>query len=121
MRRLRDVGEFGLIELISGWIGDAYPRQVVLGPGDDAAVLRPPAGQDLVISTDSLVEDVHFRFATQAAKTVGRRALATNLSDLAAMGATPLACVAALCAPPDLELRLCWQNANNSHSLLFLI
>ena len=106
MKRLKDVGEFGLIELISGWIGDVQPRQVVLGPGDDAAVLRPPAGQDLVVSTDSLVENVHFRWSTQAARTVGRRALVANLSDLAAMGAKPLGCVAAVCAPPDLELRV---------------
>ena len=97
MRRLRDVGEFGLIELISRWVPDGGPR-VVLGPGDDAAVLRPPDGHDLVVSTDSLVEDVHYRFQTQAARLVGRRALIANLSDLAAMGALPLGCVAALCA-----------------------
>jgi thiamine-monophosphate kinase len=101
---LRDVGEFGLIELISRWIPDGG-RQVVLGPGDDAAVLRPPRGHDLVVSTDSLVEGVHFRFQTQSARLVGRRALAASLSDLAAMGASPLGCVAALCAPGDLPLR----------------
>lgn len=78
---------------------------MVLGPGDDGAVLRPPDGHDLVVSTDSLVQGVHFRFETQAAKLVGRRALVANLSDLAAMGAAPLGCVAALCAPGDLPLR----------------
>ncbi len=85
---------------------DAAGPAVVQGPGDDGAVLRAPPGQDLVVSTDSLVEDVHFRWRTQSARLVGRRALVANLSDLAAMGASPLACVAALCAPPDLELRL---------------
>ena len=104
MQRLRDLGEFGLIELIRRWTPKAS-RRVVLGPGDDGAILRPPPGHDLVVSTDSLVEDVHFRFETQSARLVGRRALVANLSDLAAMGATPLACVAALCAPGDLPVR----------------
>ena len=104
MRRLRDVGEFGLIELISRWVPDGG-RRVVLGPGDDAAVLRPPVGHDLVVNTDSLVEGVHYRFQTQSARLVGRRALIVSLSDLAAMGAAPLGCVAALCAPGALPLR----------------
>jgi thiamine-monophosphate kinase len=106
VKRLRDVGEFGLIELISRWIGDDTSSRVVVGPGDDCAVLRPKAGSDLVVSTDSLVEGVHFRWQTQSARLIGRRALVANLSDLAAMGAEPLGCVAALCAPGDLELRL---------------
>ncbi len=106
VRTLSDVGEFGFIELIRGWLGTASSSRVILGPGDDAAVLRPPDGCDLVVSTDSLVEDVHFRFSTQSARLVGRRAMVANLSDLAAMGARPLGCVAALCAPGSLELRL---------------
>ena len=106
MRRIRDIGEFGLIELISGWIGEGQGPRVVLGTGDDGAVLRPAKGHDIVVSTDSLVEDVHFRWRTQSARFVGRRAVVANLSDLAAMGAAPMGCVAALCVPPDLELRL---------------
>ena len=51
MRRLRDVGEFGFIEMISGWIGAGEDPRVILGPGDDGAVLRPPPGRDLVVST----------------------------------------------------------------------
>lgn len=104
MQRLRDLGEFGLIERIRRWTPKAS-RHVILGPGDDGAILRPPRGHDLVVSTDSLVEDVHFRFGTQSARAIGRRALVANLSDLAAMGATPLGCVAALCAPGDLPVR----------------
>jgi thiamine-monophosphate kinase len=104
MRQLSDVGEFGLIERIIRRIGDPRSSRVLLGPGDDAAVLRPPAGRDLVVSTDALVEDVHFRWCSQAPATVGRRALLVNLSDLAAMGATPLGFVVALAAPPTLAL-----------------
>ncbi len=61
---------------------------VVLGIGDDAAVLEIPAGQQLVVSTDMLVAGVHFPENT-APEAIGHKALAVNLSDLAAMGATP--------------------------------
>ena len=77
---------------------------MVLGIGDDAALLRLRAGDDLAVSTDALVEDVHFRFASETPRAIGRRALAAALSDLAAMGARPLAVVAALAAPPTLPL-----------------
>ena len=105
--QLRDLGEFGLIERVAR----AARRQpgsgaVVLGIGDDAAVLRPAKGEDLVVTTDALVEDVHFRFGTQSHRCIGRRALVANLSDLAAMGARPLGFVLALAAPPSLEVRV---------------
>ena len=61
---------------------------VVLGIGDDAAVLEVPVGQQLVISTDALVSGVHFPEHTDP-EAIGHKALAVNLSDLAAMGATP--------------------------------
>lgn len=61
---------------------------VVLGIGDDAALLNVPAGQELVVSTDLLVGGVHFADDAEA-ESVGHKALAVNLSDLAAMGATP--------------------------------
>jgi thiamine-monophosphate kinase len=61
---------------------------VVLGIGDDAALLNVPAGHELVVTTDMLVAGVHFPEATDA-RSIGHKALAVNLSDLAAMGATP--------------------------------
>jgi thiamine-monophosphate kinase len=106
--RLRDVGEFGLIDRIAriaGPAGRPRGRAVVLGIGDDAAVVRARPGEDLVATTDALVEGVHFRFATQGARAIGARALAVNLSDLAAMGARPLGALLALAAPPGLALR----------------
>jgi len=63
-------------------------RDVALGIGDDAAVVRPPAGRDLVTTTDVLVNGVHFPEDTPA-DAVGHKALAVNLSDVAAMGAEP--------------------------------
>lgn len=75
-------------------IRDYFARQplvradVILGIGDDAAVLEVPADQQLVMSTDTLVSGVHFPEATDP-EAIGHKALAVNLSDLAAMGASP--------------------------------
>lgn len=66
----------------------ALPDDVVLGVGDDAALLRVPSGDELVVTVDTLVEGVHFPIATDP-YSIGHKALAVNLSDLAAMGARP--------------------------------
>lgn len=105
MRSLGDLGEFGLIERIRRAAAKQPKAQVVLGIGDDAALIRPRAGEDLVVSADTLVEGVHFRWQTQSAARIGQRALIVNLSDLAAMGARPLGFTLALAAPPDLEIK----------------
>jgi len=70
----------------------------VLGPGDDCALLTPSPGLQLAVSTDMLVEGRHF-FADVDPAALGHKALAVNLSDLAAMGATPLACLLSLALP----------------------
>ena len=89
--------EFDLIELIRE--RTAQPRgDVVLGIGDDAALLKPPTGQQLVACTDTLVEGVHFPRGT-APEDLGWKSLAVNLSDLAAMGATPAWAMLALTLP----------------------
>lgn len=67
---------------------DSYRDDVVLGVGDDAAIVRPAAGSHLVIAADVLNEDVHFPASTQPSA-IGHKALAVNLSDLASMGAIP--------------------------------
>jgi thiamine-monophosphate kinase len=71
---------------------------VILGIGDDAALLRPPRGADLAVTVDAVVEGVHFG-AGFAPEDVGWKALAVNLSDLAAMGARPLWALCALAVP----------------------
>jgi thiamine-monophosphate kinase len=92
-----DAMEFDLIELIRQ--RTAQPRDDVrLGIGDDAAVLAVPAGQDLVVAIDTLVEGVHFPRGTAAAD-IGWKALAVNLSDLAAMGASPAWALLSLTLP----------------------
>jgi thiamine-monophosphate kinase len=104
---LRDLGEFALIERIERLArraGATRGRAVVLGIGDDAALLRLAAGEDLAVSTDALVEGVHFRWRDEAPASIGRRAMTAALSDLAAMGARPLGVVVALAAPPRLAV-----------------
>lgn len=87
-------GEFDIIREIVRRLG---PR--ARGIGDDAAVLDVPAGERLVVSTDSAIEDVHFRRAWLTPAEIGWRATMAALSDLAAMGATPLGALVALAAP----------------------
>ena len=78
----------------------AIDDPVVLGIGDDCALLQPAPGQQLAISCDMLVEGRHF-FADVDPAALGHKALAVNLSDLAACGAEPLACTLALALPPE--------------------
>ncbi len=96
--RLRDLGEHAWIARLTRRL--PVGRRTLLGPGDDAAVLRP-GRRPLVVTTDSLVEGVHFRAGWETPAALGRRAYRVNLSDVAAMGATPLAALVAIEAPPD--------------------
>ncbi len=94
-----DLGEHGLIDLIRQRVG-APPAWVAVGIGDDAAVLEPARNRLEVVTTDALIEGVHFDRAFTPPAAIGHRALAVNLSDLAAMGATPRAALLSLALPP---------------------
>jgi len=72
---------------------------VVKGIGDDCAILRPRANQDLVFTTDFALEDRHFTLRTHTAADIGHKALARSLSDLAAMGSEPVFCLVSLAVP----------------------
>jgi thiamine-monophosphate kinase len=96
------LGEFGLIEALrrrAGTAGGSWRQSI----GDDAAVLRPRAGRELVITADALVEGVHFRWTTTSPRELGGKILEVNLSDLAAMGARPLGFLLALCLPAEAD------------------
>jgi thiamine-monophosphate kinase len=93
------MSEFDLIAKIAQRVTPR--RDVLTGIGDDCAILAPPVGQHLAVSTDTLVADVHF-FAHTEPYLIGYKSLAVNLSDLAAMGAKPLWYTLALTLPsPD--------------------
>ncbi|MBE9374424.1 thiamine-phosphate kinase [Saccharopolyspora sp. HNM0983] len=92
------VGEFGLIDRVTS--GRDHSAGTLLGPGDDAAVLAAPDGR-VVAATDVLVEQVHFRFDWSTPRQVGRKAVAVNLSDIAAMGAVPTGLLVGLGCSPE--------------------
>ncbi|MCI0667401.1 MAG: thiamine-phosphate kinase [Methylococcaceae bacterium] len=91
------LAEFGLIDRYFRGIGPALDS-TVLGVGDDCAVLRLPADQLLLVTTDTLVENIHF-LAGSDPESLGHKSLAVNLSDLAAMGAAPKWATLALTLP----------------------
>ena len=103
------MGELALIERIrAGWGAPDQPasgrtatRAVPLGIGDDCAILRPPRGHEVLVTTDFTLEGRHFRRDWHPAESVGHRALARGLSDLAAMGARPLAAFLSLALPAE--------------------
>jgi len=87
---------------------------VRVGMGDDCAVLTPPRGQEVLVTTDFTLETVHFRRDWHPPESVGHRCLARGLSDLAAMGAKPLAAFLSLALPVELVQRrrgqLSWRD-----------
>jgi thiamine-monophosphate kinase len=99
-RRLRDRGEIALLEEIRRLV--PARADVLVGPGDDAAVVRGSAR--LLLTTDALVEGVHFRRAWLSARELGRRAFHVAASDVAAMGGRARAALLAVAAPADLAV-----------------
>ncbi len=100
--RLGEVGEFNFIDSIARLAGcPAAP--VLVGIGDDAAVLDVGSAQKLVVTTDAMVQGVHFRRDWLAPHQIGWRAMAACLSDIAAMGAQPTAVFASVALPADLD------------------
>src|SRR6478752_8758896 len=100
---LADLSERELIARIQQRLPPPPPWMAV-GVGDDAAVVEPERNRLDVLSVDALVEGVHFDRAFTPPGAIGHRALAVNLSDLAAMGATPRLCLLSLVLPPALTV-----------------
>ena len=96
------LGERALIARITSRL--VTPPWVAVGPGDDAAVIEPARGTLDVLTTDALVDGIHFDLRFTPPDAVGHRALAVNLSDLAAMGAEPRAALLSLLLPDDLDV-----------------
>ena len=103
-----DLGEFGLIERLTRVLGTPKSDDLIVGIGDDAAVWRV-GGEFVIATTDTMVEGVHFEIGRAPWADIGWKALATNVSDIGAMGGTPTFALVTLAIPPkvpadDVEL-----------------
>jgi thiamine-monophosphate kinase len=99
----RTPGELALIRTIRRQAARIpAPANLRLGMGDDCAILRPRPGHEICVTTDLTLEEVHFRRDWHPPESVGHRCLARGLSDLAAMGATPVGVFLSLALPPQL-------------------
>ncbi len=115
LRRMRNRGinhlnenglaELSLIERLRARAAKEPRREVRLGIGDDCALLRPRPGEELAVTTDLSIAGRHFRLDWHCPESVGHRALARGLSDLAAMGARPVAAFLSLGLPRALVRR----------------
>lgn len=101
--RLAAGPEFDRVVAVLRAAGAAPGAGVLLGPGDDAAAVMPRSGESLVLSADLCVEEVHFRRAWVGWESVGYRAAAGALSDLAAMAARPIGALFSFALPPEAE------------------
>jgi thiamine-monophosphate kinase len=94
--KVAEIGEFGLIDMIRGMVASPG-RGLVVGIGDDCAVLDCPSdGEQLLATIDMLVERVHFNMSYTTPHLLGRKSLCVGLSDIAAMGGQPLVCLISL-------------------------
>src|SRR2546421_2035397 len=101
---MAELGEFGLIARLTADL--PHTSAVIAGVGDDAAILDIGGNELLVATCDAQVEDTHFRLRSIHPHDLGRRVLAVNLSDIAAMGARPRFALISLLLPPTLDVSI---------------
>lgn len=103
--KLTEIGEFGLIGRIRSDL-ENFQKGAIIGIGDDTAAIEISSEDLLLFTTDTLVEDVHFKWNYTSPFQVGQKALAVNVSDIAAVGGRPTYCLVSLGLPQDTEASL---------------
>lgn len=106
--KLSELGEDGFLKELEKRLGPKASN-VSIGVGDDAAALSLPRHEDLLVTTDALVEGVHFERTTLPPRFIGRRAVAVAASDVAAMGGELVAVLLSLAVSRELEVEMLWQ------------
>ncbi len=101
--KIRELGEFAFIDRVLAAAGRER-TPVVLGIGDDASILAPEPGRELVVTTDMLMEGVHFLRESTPPEDLGFKSLVVNLSDIAAMGGNPIQAYLSLALTPGTEV-----------------
>jgi thiamine-monophosphate kinase len=107
--KVSELGEFGLIDLLAKMVSSSQNnqlapcQQLIVGIGDDAAIWHGDTSTQLA-TVDSLIQDVHFSLSTTSWKELGWKALAVNLSDIAAMGGVPRYALVSLALPGNIEV-----------------
>lgn len=101
--KVRDIGEFNLIERIRSKVGSTS-KDVFKGIGDDCAVLNYDKNNFMLFTTDMVIEDVHFSLEYFSPKQIGMKAIEQNVSDIAAMGGVPKYALVSLSVPRDMDV-----------------
>ncbi len=103
-KTIRDLGEVGIIGLIQGEVSPKLPSYIRKGIGDDCAVLETAGDRVLLVTTDTLIQGIHFTVKTLSPEALGWKALAVNVSDIAAMGGTPRTAFLSMGIRPETQI-----------------
>ena len=114
--KLSEIGEFGYIARFSPWFKGLVPADTT-GIGDDCAIIPANEKEDLIISTDLLIENTHFLKDSITPGQLGYKSLAVNLSDIAAMGGTPVGSFLSLAVPSETDVEYLDAFMNGYHGL----
>lgn len=113
---LKEIGEFGFIERFSPEFKSLLTKNV-FGIGDDCAILPMNDTEDLLVTTDMLIEDIHFLREKITPWQLGYKSVAVNLSDLAAMGATPIGTFLSIAIPPGVDVEYLDELMKGYHAI----
>jgi len=102
--KLSNIGEEGLIKIINGKV-KLFSKDVVKGIGDDCAVLKYDKSKYMLLTTDTLVQEVHFKLKWFSAEQIGSKAIEVNVSDIASMGGYPSYCLVSLNLPKNTSVK----------------